>query len=457
MATYTIDQRVDTDGNGTTSPIKILSSLQASIRFGAGQHTLEFVEGSGPYRAFAYNGMPVHCPVAAVMGMIGLRSNHATAEVTVNLNGCVLDGGIDLTDPYYGYIWTQYDHPTFGDLWYVTTAAGTVIPQLRPGFGYTQPRTIMIGDDWLDFEISMGQSAVTHYKVNNYLWGDFAGLGFNTIYLRTDFGNPQTAGVPIHVGVVDGIISTDGGYPNGIYSIYDGIFKGCQNRISRPGRPTRLERNVFLNCGWNGVLIDEVSAAGSVITNNLFDRCGHRGVSSGVACDIVGNHFNEVHLMFQAYVATAQVACTVNLLNNTSKNLYAAACDNKQALVTLNEDYNQFHLDPLSTHGSFGLGLDAATIVKWPTTGVHSFPPAAPTSTSQSSPLNLDLVAADGKIPDNSPIAHMGTVVAGVNDAGQLDIFGNATSAHPNIGADQGAAPGYGPWALFDGTIPAWE
>ena len=35
------------------------------------------------------------------------------------------------------------------------------------------------------------------------------------------------------------------------------------------------------------------------------------------------------------------------------------------------------------------------------------------------------------------------------------DPWGNEFPAAPNIGADQGAARGFGPWSPFDSTMPA--
>lgn len=60
----------------------------------------------------------------------------------------------------------------------------------------------------------------------------------------------------------------------------------------------------------------------------------------------------------------------------------------------------------------------------------------------------------DLRVDDDQRGTHAGIVVSGVNDAGQLDPWGNATPSQPNIGADQGAAKGFGPWAQFDGTMP---
>ena len=57
-------------------------------------------------------------------------------------------------------------------------------------------------------------------------------------------------------------------------------------------------------------------------------------------------------------------------------------------------------------------------------------------------------------VPGN-PLLKNGVVVAGVNDAGELDVWGNVTLSASNIGADQyDYAPGFGPWTPFDSTMP---
>lgn len=66
---------------------------------------------------------------------------------------------------------------------------------------------------------------------------------------------------------------------------------------------------------------------------------------------------------------------------------------------------------------------------------------------------------ATGRIVNmvGNPLLKRGAVVTGVNDGGELDIWGNATPASGlNIGADQyDYAPGFGPWSPFDSTMPA--
>ena len=53
-------------------------------------------------------------------------------------------------------------------------------------------------------------------------------------------------------------------------------------------------------------------------------------------------------------------------------------------------------------------------------------------------------LVSTGKLYSISPCLDIGAVIAGVNDGGELDIWGNATDGTPNIGAYQGAGEAAG-------------
>jgi hypothetical protein len=55
------------------------------------------------------------------------------------------------------------------------------------------------------------------------------------------------------------------------------------------------------------------------------------------------------------------------------------------------------------------------------------------------------------RLTDAAKLSYHGAlVISGVNDSGQLDMYGNATPTQPNIGHDQfDYAPGFGPWQKF--------
>ena len=69
---------------------------------------------------------------------------------------------------------------------------------------------------------------------------------------------------------------------------------------------------------------------------------------------------------------------------------------------------------------------------------------------------NRRLFAAS-RVPPAAPTANgfASGLLGDFNDGGELDIWGNTMLTHPNIGADQyDYAPGFGPWATCDSTIP---
>jgi len=83
----------------------------------------------------------------------------------------------------------------------------------------------------------------------------------------------------------------------------------------------------------------------------------------------------------------------------------------------------------------------------------HGSAPSVVARTLSARPIDIAtgrLVAVVG-----SPLIKSAPVIADVNDGGELDIWGNATTTMPNIGADQfDYAPGFGPWTPFDSSIP---
>lgn len=58
------------------------------------------------------------------------------------------------------------------------------------------------------------------------------------------------------------------------------------------------------------------------------------------------------------------------------------------------------------------------------------------------------------KVSNNSRACNSGLVIAGVNDGGETDIYGVATRSTPNVGMDQAAGAGFGPWSTITAPLP---
>lgn len=204
----------------------------------------------------------------------------------------------------------------------------------------------------------------------------------------------------------------------------------------------------------------------SVAYNNTNDSFGIVDASSVAIRHMTGwNNGSTGAVRAECYI-TSSAACTVQNCLFCNTNGYPVA-EIKNDPTTHTWDYNGY----VSTLAApFKIETVAKTFAEWvAATGYdthswfvhehdgvwdcyHGSAPSTKARTLTARPVDI----TTGKLVDvlGNPFAHAALVVSGVNNGGEIDIWGNATPAQPNIGADQGAAKGFGPWTSFDSTMP---
>jgi hypothetical protein len=423
VATYYIDKRVAVNGNGTeASPWKACNeACDQSIPAGS---TIQFVPGSGPYYKsdFTFLSQAMWFP------------NHKSGGTTIwDLGGNTWTSELDLSS---GGEW----HESVESGLYYYTAAGGANPSIA---------TVLSGivdGVWNAVSTSLfgPYPSNTPHHSKKWGYGDRDTLGFNTVYVKGF--NPSESGHSILLSVTDTLLVRAAVVTNPAFHIVrNGNIRGGGQYSSRISIPARFENITFAN---NDAYAVRMSANIDFRWCKFID-CGHQSWDtdgSGQNVTAYHCHFENVHVIKKLHSAYTR---TTTVINCTSKNLLAGAFQHDSATETLVENNNQFHIDPDGDHGGTALAFTTGTR-QWTVTAASDLPPSTDTSTR----TIVDPLITNDRMSDFSPCTHAGAVVSGINDAGQLDPFGFATPAHPNMGRDQGAAKGFGPWATFDTSMP---
>lgn len=452
MATYVVDKRTGNDANTGLSEAQAWKTLKAANGVPTGTHAVEIIEGSGPY-------------IQSDLGRLGYTqfypSQAAGSVITWNFNGNALALDINVNDGTRK--WTQ---STAKPGWYYLTELNGTVPKVLAWDNAPQTmqqvQTATIGVNWSCKStnlnnppyITPGQGFTLYgrYLTNNWYWGDLDTLGFSTLYVFLAGGvDPTDEDIDILVpGYVTGNTVIGEGATGALHLFNDAIFSGGNDTIIQPKFSFEFDRCEFRNVN-NAV----AAMYRATLTNNKFKFC--KGIGCGHALaqidtyghnlDIYHCHTEDAHTVVKML---ANAAYTVNYYNNTTRNLLAGVIQKDVATPTLNEDYNQHHIDPSTTHGNPAIAFTAGTR-QWTTTGAHDFPASAATTG-----MGVDLVNEGGSLPNGlSRLVHGALVVSGINNTGQEDIAGNASGTYPNIGADQlNYAPGFGPWSTCGGILP---
>lgn len=213
-----------------------------------------------------------------------------------------------------------------------------------------------------------------------------------------------------------------------------------------------VARNLALNAN---LAIRLKGIDGAIIANNTGIT---KGVNSGVGFmisdnDGAGSANNAVHVgnvycvVNSQYVASKRGVCSFALNKN---NCYICNSLTAFTIDGVAKTWAEW-VDGTGETGSFCIVKNGAawdvytsevpTVVAWSLS-------ACPIDTATGRIVNMV----------GNPLLKRGVVVTGVNDGSELDIWGNATTIYPNIGADQfDYAPGFGPWTAFDGTMPPFS
>ena len=211
-----------------------------------------------------------------------------------------------------------------------------------------------------------------------------------------------------------------------------------------------IARNIALNCNI-GLRLKGITGA-LIVGNTLITRGVNSGACMTVSDDDGAGNANGIVNVGNVYVSVdSALVC--------SKNGVCSFALNKNNCYICNS-LSSFKIDDVAKTWAewvAGTGETGSFCVVKNGAAWDVYTSEAPTAVAWSlSACPID--TATGRIVNmvGNPLLKRGAVVTGVNDGGELDIWGNATPATGlNIGADQyDYAPGFGPWCPFDGTMP---
>lgn len=175
MTAYYVNDAATGAGNGLT-PADAWTTV-AAITVPSGTHTINFAEGSGPYFCDNWNG----------------EQNNTTIE----LNGCVLSGGVDMNGAAY-----RWNVSTLGsDIYYLTLSGGG-----DPSLAQVDCATIdglfqeESSEDKPNHQLYNGVPTSNDYDLVDIAdqrlgWGDADTLGYSTLYVRDVNSSPGTMAI----------------------------------------------------------------------------------------------------------------------------------------------------------------------------------------------------------------------------------------------------------------------
>ena len=198
---------------------------------------------------------------------------------------------------------------------------------------------------------------------------------------------------------------------------------------------------------------------GSMVFNNVTDGCYGvdlyaKGCGASSAPVFANNTMikrNRVGDM------RSDLACMAANVQGTKVNTDTKFINNRAVLVDMTTKMSLVAPSQNATFERNGYPKTSALVAEsfsWHDTTMDATAWAAAHESDMVHEFERVAVTTDGQMSDFSRLAHVGKTVTGVTDSDLTDPWGNAFPAHPNLGADQGAAPSFGPWAQFDGTMP---
>ena len=305
--------------------------------------------------------------------------------------------------------------------------------------------------------LSVKNSTIAHAKTD----GHTIGVGSET----TVAGGDGKTAYEITGNVITGFRGASGDLAGIIHSIFVGhnvdgpidrntvigggyaiVWKGSgnDNTDGYIARNVALNANIALRVkGVDGmIIVNNTCITKGVNSNQGFFISDSGGAASANNCVHVGNVYCVVDA---SYVASKSGVCS---FATNAKNCYICKSLSSFTIDAVAKTWAEWVAATGET-GSFCIVKNGAawdvytsevpTVVAWSLS-------ACPIDTATGRIVNIA----------GNPLIKSGAAVTGVNDGGELDIWGNATAICPNIGADQyDYAPGFGPWSPFDSTLPA--
>ena len=410
MTTYYVDKRVAVNGNGTIgSPYKAINEV-CSPTIGSNA-VIEIVENSGDY----------YLSDCTYIEQNKIYLNHPNLNtITWNFNGNTLTDEKQLCNPALNE-W----HPSSTAGLYYCTGINNANPNINTVI------SAIVDDIWDTQSTSLfgAYPTITNRSIK-WGYGNVDGLAFNTVYVRGI--NPTETGHSVLVSIINRLLVQSDSVTNPANEVFnDGIFKG--GGWTQMYFKNTTNTITFNRCSFENVDDYPVNHKCNAIFNFcIFKNSGHLAGSSYYN-NITMNHchIENTHTICKLQSTTGT---TATIINCSSKNLLAGAIQHDNAVNTLIEHHNQFHIDMVNIHGGDALALTTGTR-QWTTTASTDLP--ASTSTTLATSVD-PVINADGSLQQTSPCIDAGVVIAGVNDGSQTDLWGYPIFGHaPNIGASQ--------------------
>jgi hypothetical protein len=364
----------------------------------------------------------------------------AAGHINWNFNDCEVSAGLDLMNSKYTWV-----KSASGTNEYYVKLLNDSNPSLN------KPESAVVNGNFMCAsagDATHNRGAVGSLSFNGqYGYGNNDSLGYNTVYVRWDAGNPQTLGVSVRVGQLftcyyqvwnyQTINKCRFSFGNGGAT---GVASGCC--VQARGIELWFRRCVFMyadGCGF------ESSANGPFVIEQCVGYwTGHRFWTQGNTATIVTSIFGCLdrgsHL-FALIGASVGAGCTVNIYGCVSSNNEAGAIDKKASAATLNADYNCWF--PRMTAAGGALGYVSPT--NWPNTNFHDVPALIPTvENNQANLYDPRFTAVDDFNYNNcnwtpkpgSPLIGSGPFVD-ANRLDTIDLYGQRFNRINNIGPVQ--------------------
>lgn len=276
---------------------------------------------------------------------------------------------------------------------------------------------------------------------NNWDYGDFDSLGFDTFYAFLDGGvDPTGTGAAILTSNVNYLVSI-GSDCTGC-KLYNVQLIGAQDTIVIADCDFGIYLSKLAYVDNNGITLNGTSGTYEVHYCEFYDT-GHRALyctGDNFTMNIYNNAMIGPHLML---LNKGKIGIITNFYNNASDRLVAGAIQwDDVPAGNLREDYNQFRIDP-NSHHKLRLA-HTESVSTWLTTGSNSIPASTDTSTtalSDGTGCGVDpwMVSSDrgltsAKLSNSSTCINTGCFIPDFNDNGGTAADGGYVYRLPNIG-----------------------
>jgi len=287
------------------------------------------------------------------------------------------------------------------------------------------------------------QASTKNWRANKYDFGDFDTIGFSTLYVKlatrgnADGSDPTLSPTAkIYVNISKSPVLFPVGASGNILNDVD--ITGSTDNAIQSAESVAINRPKYRNTATSGVsLIAGGGAIALAVNYPHAISCGHQQVLVATTANIssisiISGTTERCHLLFRMNDNSS--TCTVNIYNNATKDLYAGALATfNSPNITLNEDYNQWHVnvEMAILHTSTAISWNNGGTRYWTQSAAHDIP--ANFNVTQSAGTETGngddpLIDASGYPVVGSPLISTGTLsklsgTANIYDAAKVKIY----------------------------------